>query len=563
VLLVAAPFVVAMMASFVGSWYVTSDAAILATRVLDAPDDLPLVGVYSRFGWYHPGPALAWWFMVPSWVSGGAPSVLLAAGIALKGLAAVVATVLAGRRGGLVGAALIGALAMTLFVNHADTPYSIWNPTLVVLCFLCLVVAGWALAAGDRWAAPVLVVAGSVCTQAHVGYLPLVVVVSGFAAVLATVGAWHTSPRGRGWRAAMLVAGGLGVLLWAPVLIDQIFVSGNLGAIVDYFAGPEEPALGLAGALGRAARASVPWGPWVGGIEPVGLLGDLLEAPIWWLLFSAAALGASGVAAWWKRDRELAALTAVVTVTSVAGVVTLGLLSDVPYPYLYSWSRVVGGLVWCTLALAAVRALVAGRPRWDGAVRAVVVAMTVSIAVVALVVVPTGPRPDARLSDAVEALLPAANEATAPGEVIAMTFTEAFPGVGPGLVYELERAGRHVTVPPDSAFVWSGTRGADPDSADVELAVASGVALATFAADPRWEELARFDPLTPDEREEYEELAAALRRRIEDSGYPDVAPVVLSAPSLFVGDPNLDDRDLARLIELSPRREMWALYRAR
>lgn len=561
--LAAVPFVVALVASLTGGWYVTSDAAIFATRVLDAPGDLPLVGVYSRFGWYHPGPALAWWFLFPSWASGGAPAVLLATGMALKGLAAVTATVLGGRRAGFVGAALMASLATVLLITHPDSAFTIWNPTVVMLGFLCFLVAAWSVADGDRWAPVVLVVAGSVCAQAHVGYLPPVVVVSGAAALVAVVGEWRRTEPGRGWRVPLLVAGVSGVLVWAPVLYDQILGSGNLGTLITYFTGEQGDSLGVASALGVAARSYVPWGPWLGGAEPIGLLGDLVAAPLWWLALPLLALGSGALSAWLRRDRVLGTLVTVMAVAAVAGVITLSSLSDVPYPYLFAWSRVVGAMIWFTALLAGVRTLVDLRPGWAVGARSAVAVVTASVVLVAAVVVPSSPRPEPVQSDAVEALLPAAEAATARGETVAMTFKEPFPGVAEGLVYELERSGRLVTVGPENAFVWSGSRGAAPDDADVRLAVASGAALETWAQDLTWEELDRFDPLDPGERAEYERLGAELRSRLGETAPAGVSEFVTNAPRLFRGDPNLADIDLERYIELSPRRDVWVLARQR
>ncbi|MCU0311479.1 MAG: hypothetical protein MUE36_11125 [Acidimicrobiales bacterium] len=561
--LVAVGFAVATVAALRSSWSVTSDAAIFLTRVLDAPGDPPLVGVYSRFGWYHPGPALAWWFLLPSWVSGGAPAVALAAGMVLKGAAAVAATVLAGRRAGLAGAALAAVVASVLLVTMPDTPYTIWNPTVVVLVFLCVVVSAWSLAVGDRWAPAVLVVSGSICAQAHVGYLPLVVAVAAFATLVVVVVERRGAAPGPGWRVPLSVAAALGAALWAPVVIDQVTGTGNLGALVEYFVGGDDPTLGMADALGLVARSYVPWGPWAGGPEPIGLLGDLRGAPWWWVVLPAGALAASGLFAWWRRDRVVAALAAVVAVAAVAGLVTLASLSDVAYPYLYPWSRVVGAMVWFTVALVLVRAVVVLRPGWAGAARGAAAGAAVVAVVVAVAVVPGADRPEPVLSDAVAGLLPAAEAVTRPGQTVAMTFTEPFPGVAEGLVYELERLDRRVTVPFDAEFTWSGTRGGDPDSADEHLAVATGDAIAGFAADPGWEEVARFDPLGPAERAEYERLQASLEARLEATAPAGVADFLDSAPQLFVDDPNLDSGDLARFVELHPRRQVFVLYRAR
>ena len=59
--LVMLPFVVsavALLGSAGADYHPYQDHAIIEWRTRDLFDHVPLVGPYSRFGWFHPGPAL-------------------------------------------------------------------------------------------------------------------------------------------------------------------------------------------------------------------------------------------------------------------------------------------------------------------------------------------------------------------------------------------------------------------------------------------------------------------------------------------------------------------------
>ncbi len=55
-----APFAVALVGLRGEPWYPTSDQAVIELRTRDVPGQIPTSGVYSRYGFHHPGPALFW-----------------------------------------------------------------------------------------------------------------------------------------------------------------------------------------------------------------------------------------------------------------------------------------------------------------------------------------------------------------------------------------------------------------------------------------------------------------------------------------------------------------------
>ncbi len=579
VVLVAVPFAVASIAAFTRPWAPSGDEAIFLNGALDAPSDLPLVGVYSRYGWFHPGPLLTWWFTLPSWISGGAPAAALVATVVLKALSAGAAVLTAGRQAGATGAALAVTVAGIVLLAHPGGPWAIWNPMVVLLTVIAFLLSCWGLANGDLWSAPVLVVTGSLCTQAHLGYGPIVAAGAGWA-VAAAVARWRwRAHRGDpAWdgpvRWPLITTAVLTVVAWAPVAWDQFAGEGNLGKIIDHFRTSDEPSLGIAAASRVAARSYLPWGPWAGGAEPVGLLGEAVGVSPWWLVVPSTGLALAGWSAWRRRDGVLGTLVLTAAIAAVAGLAAFGATTGTAFPYLFTWSRGVAAVVWFSVALAVQRELVAARPERDLAVRRTVVGIAVVMTAFAAIVAPTSDRPLTGQSLAVRALLPAAEAAAPAGSTVAMIIDEAFPGVGEGLVFELERAGRDVTVPPGSvtstarapmaAVLGNRDRSADPDTADVWLAVAVGDGRQQWDDDPAWTRIGAYDSLTPEERAEYDELRTTLQARLEEAGRaPDIVDLVRERPELFAEDPIIGGPELDRAIELYRRGLAFSLYRHR
>ena len=146
--------------------------------------------------------------------------------LAINGLSVAGIAWLSWRRGGLVTllCALLGC-ALVMRTMGADFLYDPWNNYVVTLPFGLLLFCIWALAAGDRLALPVAVVAASFLAQTHVGFVLL-------ALPLLAIGAtWLVVPtlrRGQDpetrRRVLRMVAGCvvLGVVLWSPVIVDLL-----------------------------------------------------------------------------------------------------------------------------------------------------------------------------------------------------------------------------------------------------------------------------------------------------------------------------------------------------
>src|SRR5436190_2093788 len=186
--LLVLPALVAAASLLGRHWYASADHAYEVLRIGDVGGQhTPLVGVASRFGWYHPGPLL-FLLLAPSQRLLGETGVL-AGTAALNAAALVGVVVVVRRRGGtalvlwtgLLVAALVHALGPGLLLDP-------WNPWVALLPFLCFALLAWSVACGDHAALPWAVGVGSFVVQTHVGYGPLVVGLLGVVLVVVVLG---------------------------------------------------------------------------------------------------------------------------------------------------------------------------------------------------------------------------------------------------------------------------------------------------------------------------------------------------------------------------------------
>lgn len=348
--LVVLPVLAAIVATWGRSWLPSGDWAMIVLGTADTGSaNTRLVGPYSRIGWSHPGPMLFWLLAAPYRLTGAASWTLMTTAAVVNLASLVGAMVFAWRRGGLVLTALVG-LGLGMMVPSmvgAEVSGMLadpWNPWITVLPTALLVLAVVSVWAGDRVALPVAVAVGSFLVQSHVGFGPLVAALW----TTAVVGAWRHGVVTRRW----LLLGGLLplVVLWLPPVIDQLFGSGNLWALVSGFGGQDRP-LGLTGALEIAARQLALGGPWMGGGEPnVAGTGSVEGLPLTSLLVPVVVFVGAGALAVWRRCYRAVRLQAVVAIAAAAGAVAVSRITGDAFDYLLRWWWPLAGLWWVSAA---------------------------------------------------------------------------------------------------------------------------------------------------------------------------------------------------------------------
>lgn len=303
----------------IGPTWPTGDAALLEVNTILASRGQQFLGAYSQFGWYHPGPLMAYW-AVPFYVCGGrqAPA-LSASALALNlfSLQLIVATAL---RGGDDRSALAPTLSAALAALFVATPLlitSYWNPHVVVYPTIALLVVAAAATARDRAGPglPITVFLGSLVAQAHAGLAPTAGLVSGLALGLSWV------RFGNGARSWINRAAWTGVACWLWPLSEQLTSArGNLSNLATFFLGVAQPE--------HAWRTTLEtWGGSLAGVLRSDLtvpLGLPLSVPssTWPSWIGAAAVCALPLVGWreYRRMNRLSAsLACFCFATSLAG----------------------------------------------------------------------------------------------------------------------------------------------------------------------------------------------------------------------------------------------------
>lgn len=450
------------------------DQALTELDTRDALAGRQVVGLYSRFGWAHPGPAWLYLLAGPYQLAGATAAALTAAVVLVHLLAALALVVVAARpptggrsRPGLV-LAVVGVLA---FVAAAPpmTFTSVWNPFALLLPTALLVVLAGQGAAGSRPALAWALVVGSALVQTHLGTAPLVAGLTLLATLPTVLRVARRRPR-RWWprrwwarrppRRVVLVPLLLLAAMWLPPLVEQVRgPQHNLSRLVLFFLTPAEGGHSWREAADVVARALAAY-PLLRPLsyQPAESTLGLLAAA-----FLAAYLSAAAALVLWGRRRRLPAITASGAANLLAPLVAVLAVRRIDgpvYSYLVTWVSALPLALF--LGYAAAAAEVASRlriaPLRRRAFAALAVVGVFALAgrdLVALYQLPTSAYGSRFAGELALAALPQVG----PGAVVGMDLTSTTDWqVAAGLAAQLERAGWRVRVPADLAGIFGADR---------------------------------------------------------------------------------------------------------
>ncbi len=497
-------------------WKAAGDLSVIRLRALDVgTSNTPLVGAYSRFKWNHPGPSLS--FAFAPWVRlFGASGVGILIGAFVANLAAMAGAAWVARRASKVLFVLVAiALASFVLLEQSGELFNPWNPFVILLPLFTALLAGWGAIRGDRAAAIVLVIAASFAIQGHIGAAPLGVL----ALVAGGGGLVFTALRSSGdlrrtHFMTALIAGGVLLVCWLPPLLDQFFGSGNLGRIVEFQFNSTDSSAGLRFALDQITRLlTFPPG------REVGFLGAVGTGPVVpWL---AIVLAGATVLAWkrqWWPQLQLAMLSWAaigVTALSIAGI------KGVPFQYVFRWSWAMVLLVWVACAWVVVSVLLEFTPvrKWFTTVSSLTFAALLSVLLVVGVSFSTVQGWDAQLAlyePVIEPTLEVMRDAPKP--VMVVTYLGMADGtVANELLARADTRGLDLRRTPDLEFVFGSGRSVKPADAKSEVVLVTQGELEQYRNDPRFRLIAHFDPLTAEERNDYNALRARYQGREGDT----------------------------------------------
>ncbi|CAA9209440.1 MAG: hypothetical protein AVDCRST_MAG50-925 [uncultured Acidimicrobiales bacterium] len=385
---------VVLLVSRQDSFLPFGDHAVLHLSVRDVGRERVLLGPYSRFGFYHPGPLAAYLLSVPYRLLGGAHESLSIGALVINAASlGGIATVVHRRLGTTVALWTITVLAVTIRLVEPGFLRDSWNPMLPILPFLLAVLLGWAALCGELWALPLAVVPASLAVQSHVGYLAPV----GAAMAVVSIGLLVRvvrqrstgvvrGARGRRRLVALLLTGALGALVWLPPVIQQMTDDrGNAEQLLRYFRNAS-PHSSMAAGLRSVADELAKVPAYVLGVDPPDSVLLPQRWPTWAVAIGVAALVGAVVLAALRRRGDVVWLAALSGAVGLAGVAAVARIEGYPFLYVTRWTVVIGALAWTTVGAAVLPAVgawldrAADRSAW---VRRPAAAITVVVAVLA------------------------------------------------------------------------------------------------------------------------------------------------------------------------------------
>lgn len=540
---VGAPLLLAALSQRHADWHPVFDIAMTELRVRDVGGpDTPLIGLQGRIGpdGSHPGP-LSFYLLAPVYRLLGSSAFALQVSTVVFHLAAVATALwVAARRRHPWALVAVAMVLLLLMLGYGLGPLTEpWNPYLPMLWFVAFLVSAWAVVDDDLPMLVPLVATASICAQTHVPYLAVTLGIGGGAVALTLLTRWRRGQDlGVRW---LLIALGVGVLLWTPPLVDEVVNEpGNLTKIVDHLGTPADEPIGFGEARSLVLQRMDLWQLVV--VEPrhPGTYIHILSGP-----GPEAARGAASVGVWMLtaaaalalRHRRLLALHAIVAGGLLVAWGAISRIHGVPWPYLMSWAFVIGALM--LVAIGATLAVLGRRylPRLrDPRVHAgVSVAGLVAVALLSarlLLLAPeatTGTPGETallgRLIDpTVEALEDDVGAATGHDGTYQVVWYDATHGgsVGIGLVNELIRRGYDVGVDDSERTRIGPHRVLDAADASARVVVASGGWIDEVAAQEGAVRIAFDDQRTAAELAEFDEVLQEAADALEATGRGDL-----------------------------------------
>ena len=328
-----------------------SDQANIDLRVRDVwsfSANTPLTGVYSRFGWNHPGPIMYYLLGLFSGTTGEQAWATLVGNALLQGVAIAWIARLAWKYGGFRWMIpWLTVIALSYVATKPTVLLTVWNPNITFPFFALFLLQSWLVGLGYARRLIGLAFVATFLVQTHVGYALLVLIVGGWALVrlwLVEHRAGRSLRRWDVWRAPLIV---ILVLWFVPVVVDTArHFPGNVVRIVQFYvglsSGPKPPAVGLHAALGYLATEFRWRPPWLGSPDPINLFNNTSNpSSVAWLLLPILLIGSSWGLARWRDRKELQMMAELLAVSLLAGTLTLAFVRGAPYVYLFYWRIII------------------------------------------------------------------------------------------------------------------------------------------------------------------------------------------------------------------------------
>jgi hypothetical protein len=359
-----------------------SDIAVGELYTLLAAEGRQLLGPYSRFNWHHPGPLL-FWIEAPFYrLSGYRTAALYSGALAINLTALATLAWVVAREDRRLAALVTGA--SLLFAWHIPTLFANpWNALVPALSSLTFVVLCAAVANGRIGLLPLMVVFGSFITQTHLGYAPLVGVLSPVSLAIGLP--VYRSRTGRPLWPHVVASSWLALGLWLFPIAEQLSQEqGNVTRLWRFFGAETAPGVPFGDAyanwafmiVGVLRPDDIPYG---GHFAPTHLVWGMPLAGVEMAMLLAVALRA------FRTSRTfMASLAVTMFVASMVGLWSITRIREDVLAYHIFWLAGVGAINAAVIVAAVIQAFEERfSPHWifDGRLASLVCAVTIGAGV--------------------------------------------------------------------------------------------------------------------------------------------------------------------------------------
>ncbi|MGB6059097.1 MAG: hypothetical protein WBF71_12640 [Microthrixaceae bacterium] len=491
-------------------WVPISDEALIELRVRDVPAHLPLTGVYSKFGWNHPGPSQFYFLSLFYFFGRSSSSALLVGSMATHlGFAVLAWRAIRNidRTLGLLILAGVGLILATTSPQLLRTP---WNPYVVLIGGFAMVGLGWSLSERKRFGAVLTLPVATYLIQSHVVTAPMTLVVVVTAAALALArradraesSSLETTDSGsRAMDASPMpwlhlgVGAAISALMWLPPIVQQLTGSrGNLTTLLS--TGGDGSRVGFREATGVVSQAFAAWPSVLNNSELDKVIVNVSFAPPVWLLVPIV----GAVVALQRRDHAfLRGLT--ISAAALVGVWTsIAATSGGLFNYLTLGLRPIAIAAIC-IGLGSILRSLPGIPR---TIRMSAVAVAIGVISTSIGIQQLGAEnPFASYAPTVRALERVVEEHAAGRSIDVSSAADIHSAeVAIALMLQLEREGYEVS----SAELGPAKVGQHRSNGGEYQVQVAPIQMREHLVEQGWRPLLEYDPLTRAQRREFDRL---------------------------------------------------------
>ena len=477
------PYIAECLRTRSTKWQLVGDPALEVLGALDVGSYTRFLGVYSRFDWKHPGPAIFFFLAIPSHIGTNIAMNVTYWTVFFNLLFVTLAITTIWVSVDRLSALILGSCLILAHINGVTEVSSAWNPAIAIPFFMLMLIITM-FAWSNRYALVWISLLGSIVIQLHVSY---VIPVLSTLLVLLIARSNQKKDGGVFFSTRELsFTFGINFVVWCLPIWDQFFGSGNFGKILHHFVSEPEDQVGFGRSSRMIAYHLLPRAPWNGAHELTSFTQNSEVSALW--LFLPVFVFLFLVWAVRRHEPQLRVAVLTIAIILVAAFISIAKLTGTAFPYMFAWVRIIAAVFWGTTLYTGIRMSTRCFQMSRNVIQKVLVASAVTTLGIATFMAYDRPVIQKNWMNALTYLTPFALALVPPGEQVGIVTTDYLIGVGDGIILQYELNNRHVRRngtsfdEADAVAARYGAQRVGLGSATIEVGTVMGISVKDFVA---------------------------------------------------------------------------------